>query len=473
MAQRKSTPIAPASGDERVGPYALAGLLRRDRLGEVYAGEGPDGTVRVRIATPRDDPAPITAVLDQLAQLSHPALAPLLDQLVDPDGRIAVVTPADRWTLADRRRAGRLDASTVGPLGCVLLDGLAELHAAGLAHGAVSATEVGIDAEGAPRWEDAALLPALSGSRTDPALRRAADVADCASLLRDLGSLPPELEAVLDPVASGVPGAIEEAAPLAVAWREALESLELPVPPPGVRARIPGLLAPPPRPASRLRARTLPAWARPVAIVALVAAALAVVPVAALTPGGAPLADRIDAYAPPRKGMELTYHLRGSGLDATVTLRVSDVRTIAGELTASLEVTPPLQSGGATLPLGLGGSTIRVGAGSIVRTASGGSVRDLLLPLAPGQSWHDRRTGVITVQTVDEQRTVLGPLSLSTAGRRFDRCVAVALASTTRLASSETLSGSGTLWYCPGVGLARAHLVASGQPLDIELTAVR
>src|SRR5260370_41673500 len=78
-----------------------------------------------------------------------------------------------------------------------------------------------------------------------PALRAAGDVTECAAMLRDLGRLPTALEAVLDPVASGVPGAIERAEPLAAAWRAALARLDMPVPPPGVRARIPGLLGPP------------------------------------------------------------------------------------------------------------------------------------------------------------------------------------------------------------------------------------
>jgi len=55
---------------------------------------------------------------------------------------------------------------------------------------------------------------------------------------------------------------------------------------------------------------------------------------------------------------------------------------------------------------------------------------------------------------------------------RYDRCIAVALSSTTRMAGNQSFSGSGTLWYCPGVGLARAHLVASDQPLDVELVGV-
>lgn len=480
MAQRKTTAAPTAPGAERVGPYGLAELLRRDRLGEVYAGEGPEGPVRVRIVAGGDDPERVTAVLDALAGVRSAALAPVLDQLVDPSGRVAVVSPADRWNLADRRRVSRLDAATLGPLGCVLLDGLAALHAAGVGHGSVSPACVGIDAEGAPRWEDAGLLPALSGSRMAAALRRVADVVDCAAMLRDLGPLPPQLEAVLDPVASGMPGAIEDAAELAEAWRAALDKLAMPVPPPGVRARVPGLLLTE-KPAGRVRRRLrvarrrrpLPRWARPAAVVALFVLALGVVPAAALAPGGAPVADRIDAYAPLHKGMQLGYRLAGSGLDATVTLTVTDVRTIAGDLTASLSSESSLQSGDATLPLGLGGSTIRVQGDSLVRTAAGGAVRDLLLPLSPGASWQDRRSGVVSVQTVTERRTVLGPVTLQVAAGRYDRCVAVSLLSTTTLPGSQTFSGSATLWYCPGVGLARAHLEASGQPLDVELVSVR
>lgn len=477
MAQRKTTVDTPAADAERVGPYALAELLRRDRLGEAYAAEGPDGPVRIRIVQAGDGADRITGVLDALAALSHPAVAPVLDQLVDPGGRVAVATPADRWTLADRRRHARLDAATIGPLGCVLLDGLATLHAAGIGHGAVSPATVGIDPEGAPRWEDAGLLAALTGSRMALALRRTADVVDCAAMLRDLGRLPPELEAVLDPVASGMPGAIAEAAPLAEAWRAALAALEMPVPPPGVRARVPGLLAveKPPNRARRvvLRRRHLPAWSRPAAIAALFALALAVVPVAALIPGGAPLADHIDAYAPLRKGMQLVYRLTGSGLDATVTLKVTDVRTIAGELTASVSSQSSLPAGDVALPLGLSGTTIRVHGDSLVRTAAGGAVRDLLAPLAPGTSWHDKRTGVVSVQVIDEQRTVLGPVSLRVPGGAYDRCLVVALRSTTTLAGGQSFGGTGTLWFCPGVGLARAHLLASGQPLDIVLASVR
>jgi hypothetical protein len=63
-------------------------------------------------------------------------------------------------------------------------------------------------------------------------------------------------------------------------------------------------------------------------------------------------------------------------------------------------------------------------------------------------------------------------VSLGVQGGQFQRCIALSLQSTTRLSNSPGNSGAGLLWYCPGVGLARAHLEASGQPLDIELVSV-
>src|SRR5258708_4387407 len=124
MAQRKTPARAPAPPVlDQVGSYVLGTLLRRDRLGEVYRGEGHQGQVRVRVCPALDDPATLTAALDRVSAAVHPAVAPVLDQLVAPAGRVAVVSPADRLTLAERRRLGRLDAAAIGPLGCALLDG--------------------------------------------------------------------------------------------------------------------------------------------------------------------------------------------------------------------------------------------------------------------------------------------------------------------------------------------------------------
>src|SRR5258706_6177756 len=102
--------------------------------------------------------------------------------------------------------------------------------------------------------------------------------------------------------------------------------------------------------------------------------------------------------------MRLYSGLQASGLDLTVAMRGTDSRVIAGELTETLEASSSPPAGAATLPLGLGGTTLRVRSDSIVRTASGGPVRDVVLPLAPGASWSDRRAGVISDQVIVETR---------------------------------------------------------------------
>jgi len=477
MAQRKTPPAATGTAAlDRVGPYALDALVRRDRMGEVWSARDAAGApVRLRITPALDDPGPVLAAVDASRATRHPAVSRVLDRLVDERGRVAVASPRGRHTLADRRKRGRLDAATVGPLACALLDGLAALHAAGLSQGSVSPAAVAVDEDGAARWEDPALLPAVTASRMKLALRTAVDVTECAAMLRELGRLPPELEAVLDPVASGVPGAIEDAAALAQAWREALDALRMPVPPPGVRARVPGLL--PPAPPPRRPRRQVPVPVRRVAGGLLVALALAIVPVAALTPGGRALADRVDAYAPLRQNEQLVYRLTGpGGLDVTVVLHVSEAKVIAGDLTAVLESQSSLNNGSggssSTLPLGLSGTTIRVHGDSLVRTVAGGSVRDLVLPFQPGHAWRDRRAGSQVEQSIVEDRALLGPVSLQVPAGRFDRCLAVALRSTTVLIGGPGATGTGTLWFCPGVGLARAHLVAGDQPLDVLLMSV-
>jgi len=247
----------------------------------------------------------------------------------------------------------------------------------------------------------------------------------------------------------------------------------MPVPPPGVRARVPGLLGPPPKPAKRRAARgPLPGFVRVIGAVLLILAALAVTPAAALGPGGRPLLERIDAYAPPRKGMQLDYRLLAAGVDVSVTLRVTDERVVAGVLSISLQASTSLRGGAAGLPLGLAGGTVRVNSDSIVRTAAGGSVRDLVLPVAPGTRWRDRRTGSATDEVIEETRTLLGPVALDVAAGHFDRCVAVSLASATRIGSNTPAAGQGVLWYCPGVGLAHALLQVAGETLSVDLVSV-
>src|ERR1700756_4889439 len=122
---------------------------------------------------------------------------------------------------------------------------------------------------------------------------------------------------------------------------------------------------------------------------------------AALAPG---------SYLPQRAGEVLTYRLGGS-LRATVELRLASRGVVAGVPPPSFEQLGPPTS--TILPFGLSGGTVRIDGETVVRTAEGGTVRDLDGPVPPGRRWSDvRHTGAAGgaggTFTVAEDRTLLG-----------------------------------------------------------------
>jgi hypothetical protein len=187
---------------------------------------------------------------------------------------------------------------------------------------------------------------------------------------------------------------------------------------------------------------------------------------AALAPG---------SYLPQRAGEVLTYRLGGS-LRATVELRLASRGVVAGVPTLSFE-----QLGTPTstiLPFGLSGGTVRIDGDTVVRTAEGGTVRDLDGPVAPGRRWSDvRHTGAAGgaggTFTVAEDRTLLGPASLDEPYGHLDRCLVVGVSSRATSAGGSVSAAGATVWYCEGVGLARAVLRGGAAGDTIDLIAVR
>jgi hypothetical protein len=211
------------------------------------------------------------------------------------------------------------------------------------------------------------------------------------------------------------------------------------------------------------------------------AAAAALLAAAALVPlvrflgsdGAAALAP--GSYVPQRAGEVLTYRLSGS-LRATVELRVGSRGVVAGVPTLSLEPagTPP----STILPFGLSGGTVRIEGDTVVRTAEGGTVRDLVGPVAPGRRWSDVRHtaaagGAGTTFAVTEERTLLGPASLDEPYGHLDRCLVVAVSSSASSTGGAVSAAGATLWYCEGVGLARAVLRGGVAGDTIDLVGVR
>jgi hypothetical protein len=210
--------------------------------------------------------------------------------------------------------------------------------------------------------------------------------------------------------------------------------------------------------------------ARPLAAVAALIAAAALVPLARVVPGGAGVLLPVDAYLPTHAGQRLTYRLTGS-IRTEVVLQVTAMGRTAGVPTLSLERrgAPP---GPAILPFGLSGGTVRVEDGSVVRTAEGGAVRDLVGPLTPGERWSDTRHraaagGTGTTFRVVETRTLLGPAPLDEPAGHLPHCVVLTVASRAVSAGGAVNEAGATLWYCAGVGLARAVLRGGRGPGDV------
>ncbi len=223
------------------------------------------------------------------------------------------------------------------------------------------------------------------------------------------------------------------------------------------------------------RTGTVGARLRPAAAAAALLGAVVLVPLVRVVPGdgAAPLA--LDAYLPQHPGERLTYRLNGS-LRTTVELRLASRRTIAGVATLSLErlAAPP---GAVVLPFGLSGATVRVEGDTVVRTAEGGTVRDLVGPVAPGRTWTDTRRvaatgGTGTTFTVTEDRTLLGPVALDEPAGHLDRCLVVEVVSHATSAGGSAATAGAALWYCEGVGLARAVLRGGGAGDTVDLVTV-
>src|SRR5438105_3703244 len=70
---------------------------------------------------------------------------------------------------------------------------------------------------------------------------------------------------------------------------------------------------------------------------------------------------------------------------------------------------------------------------------------------------------------VVEDRTLLGPASLDEPSGHLDRCLVVAVSSRATSAGGAVSAAGATLWYCEGVGLARAVLRggAAGDTIDL------
>lgn len=179
---------------DSAGPYKLLDRLGEDRLGDTYrardTARGRTGFVRIIHPDIAADPAARAALIQdasRAAAVSHPSVAALFD-VIDEGAELA---------LAHEHVEGRTLAATLGgtplnprlavAIAIQIADGLAELHAADIHHGAVDADHVIISTRGQAKLLDAGLIRWLSAAPPD-----ADDIAALGRVLSTMtGSTPP------------------------------------------------------------------------------------------------------------------------------------------------------------------------------------------------------------------------------------------------------------------------------------------
>ena len=172
--------------------YTLQSERGRDALGITFSGTAADGRaafVRVigaDVSADIDAPDEFVRVIESAARVAHAALVPILGAGVTPTGRLYCATLRPEGRSASERAVGgeTLAAGDIGPVGAAVADGLAQLHAHGIVHGAITASQLFLSSE-SPSLLGAGLLQALVAGGLEP--RRAA------MLLAPPAALAPEL----------------------------------------------------------------------------------------------------------------------------------------------------------------------------------------------------------------------------------------------------------------------------------------
>lgn len=173
---------------DSIGAYRLLERTGEDRLGEIHrardTARGRTASVRIIAASIAGDPAARAALVDDAARMvpiSHPAVAALFD-VIDEGGDLALAHEhVEGKTLAATLGGTALNPRLATAIAIQIADGLAELHAAGLSHGAVDADHIAINPRGQAKLLDAGLTRWL-----DPGRAATDDVAALGDLIESM-----------------------------------------------------------------------------------------------------------------------------------------------------------------------------------------------------------------------------------------------------------------------------------------------
>ena len=153
---------------ERVGPYAITGILGQGGMGTVLAGVAPNGSP-VALKLIRSDSPRLSERFEREARLLHelsgdPGFVPLLDLGRSPLGTYLVMPLVPGGTLGARLRAGPLEPAAALALVEAVGAALGRAHQRGLIHRDLKPENVLFDAEGRPLVADLGLGKHLSDS---------------------------------------------------------------------------------------------------------------------------------------------------------------------------------------------------------------------------------------------------------------------------------------------------------------------
>jgi serine/threonine protein kinase len=160
---------------DTVGAYKLLERTGEDRLGETYRARdttrGRTAFVRLvhpHVAGDRVQRATLLAEAEKASSVSHPAIAALFE-IINQDGALALAHEhVEGQSLAATLGGTALNPRTAVAIGIQLADGLAELHAHDMSHGAIGAAHVVITPRGQAKLLDTGLTQWLaSGPRGD------------------------------------------------------------------------------------------------------------------------------------------------------------------------------------------------------------------------------------------------------------------------------------------------------------------
>ena len=221
---------------ESVGPYRLLERTGDDRLGEIHrardTARGRTASVRLVHPAITGDPAKRAALIadaTRAAALSHPALAALFDVIDEGDVLALAHEHVEGKTLAATLGGTALNPRLATAIAIQIADGLADLHASGLSHGAVDAEHIVINPRGQAKLIDAGLIPWLSAAQA----ARIDDVEALGELLSSMTgrALPAaqwatDLETVIARTRSGHPQRFQSTPTLAAELRSVAAMLE-------------------------------------------------------------------------------------------------------------------------------------------------------------------------------------------------------------------------------------------------------